>query len=251
MTRLRAALARPLVAALLLVLAGGTLVGLASPATVTAAAAEIAAACERAGPLGWVLIAVIQVSVVVSGALPASLIGMIAGALYGPALGFVLACIGTLAGAMLSFAIGRTIARPLAASIGGGRLRLDRVDALLERKGWRAVCLLRLSPVMPFAIASYALSATRVRPGAYFVGTLAALPSLLAYVAAGAVGRSGGEAWLGGESWVFPALFCVGVAATLVLVVQVRRSLCRTVGGEAGDWAAPNPEAALAAEAGR
>ncbi|MEH3146773.1 MAG: VTT domain-containing protein [Methylobacterium frigidaeris] len=248
MSRLRSALLRPLCAAFLLVLVGGTLLGLASPATVAAAAAEIAAACERAGPLGWVLIAVIQISVVVSGALPASLVGMVAGALYGPWLGFVLACIGTLAGAMLSFAIGRTIARPLAASIGGGRLRLDRIDALLERKGWRAVCLLRLSPVMPFAIASYALSATRVGPGAYFVGTLAALPSLLAYVAAGAVGRSGGEAWLGRESWVFPVLFCVGVAATLLLLVQVRRALSRAVGSDARDWAA---EPGLAAGTGR
>jgi uncharacterized membrane protein YdjX (TVP38/TMEM64 family) len=57
----------------------------------------------------------------------------------------------------------------------------------LAQDGWRLVCVLRVSPVMPFAMTSYALGLTGISQRAYLLGTLAALPALLGYVTVGAL----------------------------------------------------------------
>ena len=77
--------------------------------------------------------------------------------------------------------------RALLRGRGSGFLARSRWAATLDRsvaaEGWRLVCLMRLSPVMPFAPTSYALSLSSVRLADYLIGTLAALPALLAWPA--------------------------------------------------------------------
>ena len=53
------------------------------------------------------------------------------------------------------------------------------------------VTLLRISPVMPFALTSYGLGLTRISQRDFLAGTLASLPSLAGYVALGALGKEG------------------------------------------------------------
>ena len=106
-------------------------------------------------------------------------------------LGFLLAAGGTMGGALLSFGLSRSLFRNNLARQLARRPRLARFDALLARGGWRVVCLLRLSPIMPFAATSYALGMSSVGIEAYALGTVASLPALLGYVYIGTLARPG------------------------------------------------------------
>src|ERR1700726_705059 len=58
---------------------------------------------------GAVVFGILQVLVSVSGILPASLLGVAAGAMYGLVPGFLLAAVSPLAGAVLSFLLSRSL----------------------------------------------------------------------------------------------------------------------------------------------
>lgn len=182
-------------------------------------------ATRGAGPAGWAAFALAQAAVAMIGVLPASLLGIAAGAVYGLWLGFCLSAIGTLAGGWLAFLLARSLLRPWIAgrlaSLSGGRLA--DLDAAIARDGWRLVCLLRISPIMPFALTSYALGLTHISQRDYLIGTLAALPALAGYVAAGVLaGRSlqlaTGATGVGGPlQWL---LLAVGGVATALLILR-------------------------------
>ncbi|GAC1484520.1 MAG: hypothetical protein NVS2B11_10200 [Acetobacteraceae bacterium] len=103
--------------------------------------------------------------------------------------------------------------------------RLAGLDAAMGRDGWRFVCLLRISPVMPFALTSYALGLTTIPGRDYLLGTLASLPALMGYVAVGALARHGvtGGA-MGPLNWV---LLAVGGVATVALILRSGAMLAR------------------------
>src|ERR1700733_5552158 len=129
--------------------------------------------------VGWIAFAALQIVIVASGVLPASLAGIAAGAVYGVPLGFGLAAASTMAGALVTLAIRRSLARQWVERFIRRRPRLQNLDRLLAQDGTRMVCLLRLSPVMPFAATSYALGLSSVAVRDYVVGTCASLPALL------------------------------------------------------------------------
>ena len=127
------------------------------------------------------------------GVVPASLLGIAAGGVYGVVLGFLLAAAGTLIGGWLAFKLARSLLRPwverMLARRGPGRMA--RLDEAVTRDGWRFVCLLRISP-------RHALRLDELRVGAdRNFGT--GLPSWHARVIAGSgricVGRSLGPLW--------------------------------------------------------
>ncbi len=183
-----------------------------------------------AGPLGWVAFALAQTVVAVVGVLPASLIGIASGAIYGVWLGFALSSVGTLLGGGIAFALARSLLRPWVArhiaSRAGGRVA--ELDAAIGQDGWRLVCLLRVSPVMPFALTSYALGLTHISARDYVVGTFAALPALLGYVAAGAMAGGGLRLATGPASGYGPmqwVLAGVGALSTVFLIWRSGRLL--------------------------
>ncbi len=181
-----------------------------------------------AGEAGWATATLVQMLVASTGVLPASLTGLTAGAVYGVELGFLLAACGTLAGALLAFLLARSLARGLVLrwlgrSTAGRRRWIARLDQTIARDGWRTVCLLRLSPVMPFAATSYALGLTGVRLRDYLLGTLASLPALLGYVVLGRLAGSGVQAASTGAGIARWVMLGVGLVATLALTLRIGR----------------------------
>lgn len=175
--------------------------------------------------VGWLAFSALQVVIVASGVLPASLAGMAAGAVYGVALGFGLAAASTLAGAMVTLAISRSLARDWLERFMRRRPRLQNLDRMLARDGVRMVCLLRLSPVMPFAATSYALGLSSVSVRDYVLGTCASLPALLGYVFLGrlaAAGLATGEA-----GWLRWSMLGVAALATIGLTLRSGQLLMR------------------------
>ncbi len=158
---------------------------------------------------------------------PASLVAMAAGAIFGLGVGFGVAAVGLLLGAVPPFLLARYGLRGWVRRWLHRWPRGDQVDAAVARGGWRAVALLRLSPVMPFGPMSYAFGLTAIPLGPYLVGSGAALPALAVYVSLGvaagdlvAVGRGGRPA-----TWVQASLLAVGVATLVATVVYLRRLL--------------------------
>lgn len=199
-------------------------------------AGAVLAALGRLRALGWrgaVAFFAIQMIVAVIGFVPASLLGLAAGALYGVALGFGLAAAGLMAGAAAAFALARSALRPLIERRFARSERLGRFDAALARDGWRLVFLLRASPAMPFSLTSYALGLSGVGLRDYMVGTLASLLALLGYVVLGSLGAAGMAAAESGARPVRLALMILGAAATLLLLYRMGRLFRGVMAAEA------------------
>lgn len=176
------------------------------------------------GATGWLLAALAQVLIALCGILPASVGALAAGLLYGVAGGFLLSATGTLIGAALAFLLARSLFRPLIARTLMRRRRIAHLDQAVARDGWRLVCLLRISPVMPFAMTSYALGLTSLDWRAYAIGTLASLPALLGYVVLGHLSGAGLDALSAPAArplhWL---LLLLAIAATALLTLRLGR----------------------------
>ena len=94
--------------------------------------------------------------------------------------------------------------------------------------GLAVVFLLRISPVMPFAVTSYALGLSAVRFRPYLLGTIASLLPLLAFVAMGRIAGFGATQLRAGNPVQWTAL-AIGGAATLGLAWYVMRVLRRSL----------------------
>ncbi len=102
---------------------------------------------------------------------PAEIVDAAAGFLYGffPALALVMT--GWLLSGLICFAIGRSLARPLLDRWFGTE-RFERVEATIERGGATLLLAMRLIPILPFSLVSYAAGAARV-PTWRFIWTTA------------------------------------------------------------------------------
>jgi uncharacterized membrane protein YdjX (TVP38/TMEM64 family) len=126
-----------------------------------------------------------------------------------------------LLGALLAFLASRTLLRGFAERMLAGRPRLRDLDETIAREGWRIICLLRMSPVMPFSATSYALGLSSVTTRDYMIGTLAAMPALFGYVLLGSLTQSGVALWSAGGGPIRLGLLGLGVAATALLTLRL------------------------------
>jgi uncharacterized membrane protein YdjX (TVP38/TMEM64 family) len=92
---------------------------------------------------------------------PAEIVDAAAGYAYGffPALALVM--VGWLLNGLICWAIGQSIARPLL-DRWFGEDRFERVERSIERGGPTLLLAMRLIPILPFSIVSYAAGAARV-----------------------------------------------------------------------------------------
>lgn len=92
---------------------------------------------------------------------PAEIVDAAAGFVYGffPALALMM--LGWLLSGLLCFAVGRSVARPLLDRWFGTE-RFERIEAAIERGGVTLLLAVRLIPIVPFSLVSYAAGAARV-----------------------------------------------------------------------------------------
>jgi len=102
---------------------------------------------------------------------PAEIVDAAAGFAYGFFPALLLMMVGWLANGLVCWAIGRSIARPLLDRWFGAE-RFERVERAIERGGATLLIAMRLIPILPFSIVSYAAGAARV-PLARFLWTTA------------------------------------------------------------------------------
>ncbi|KAI4373970.1 hypothetical protein MLD38_012025 [Melastoma candidum] len=116
---------------------------------------------EDLGPLGPLVLAVAYVPLTVL-AVPASVLTLGGGYLFGLPVGFVADSIGATLGAGAAFLLGRTIARSLVMSKIKDYPKFRSVAIATQKSGFKIVLLLRLVPLLPFNMLNYLLSVTPV-----------------------------------------------------------------------------------------
>jgi uncharacterized membrane protein YdjX (TVP38/TMEM64 family) len=181
------------------------------------------------GPVGFGGLYVMAVIALV----PASVLTLAAGALFGVPLGLLIVSLASNIGAAAAFLIARYLAREPVRRWLLSNPKLEAVDRAVEEGGWKLVALLRLSPAVPFNIQNYLYGVTSLRfwP-CVLTSWLAMLPGTLLYVVLGDAGRAGLEA-AGGSRARTPAewaVLAVGVAATVALSVYIARLVRRRLG---------------------
>ena len=197
------------------------------------------AALEWIEGLGvWSVVAFISLYVLATVLMvPASLLTLGAGAIWGVLWGLPLVSVSSILGASAAFLVGRYFARGWVGHMLEGRDRFKAVDEAVGEEGWKVVALTRLSPVFPFNLQNYAYGLTSISFWQYFFASwIAMLPGTLMYVYIGAA--AGNLASVGADDdaaagWRW-ALFGLGLVATVIVTVYItrvaRRKLAEKVG---------------------
>jgi uncharacterized membrane protein YdjX (TVP38/TMEM64 family) len=146
---------------------------------------------------------------------------MAAGTAYGFVLGFLIAASGTMAGALAAFWLSRSVFRPYITRLLANKAGWKNFDDAVARDGWRFVCLIRLSPIMPFAITSYSLGLSSISLKDYLIGTTASLPALGLYIFLGTLAHVGVETLASTRNPWLLGMLLIGAAATVVLSIRV------------------------------
>lgn len=192
------------------------------------------------GPWGPAIFVALYVAATVL-LMPASILTLGAGAVFGLVHGVVTVWIGAMLGATAAFLIGRYLARDAVARRLEAYPAFAALDAAVAREGWKIVWLTRLSPAFPFILLNYAFGLTRVSLRDYVLASsVGMLPGTLMYVYLGSL--VGDLATLGAvERARTPAewsLYVVGLLATITVTVHVTRlargALQRRIGPERG-----------------
>jgi uncharacterized membrane protein YdjX (TVP38/TMEM64 family) len=187
------------------------------------------------GPL--VFIAGYALAVV--GFVPASLLTIGAGTIFGVAAGTAWVFIAASLGACAAFALARTIARGAIEKRILANPRFAAIDRAIAADGRKIAFLLRLSPVIPFTLLNYALGLTRIRFADYALACIAMLPGTLLYVYIGSLvgdlaAVAAGSASSEGEG-LQRAFKLVGLAITAFVTVMITRIARRALAEATAD----------------
>ncbi|KAF7837232.1 TVP38/TMEM64 family membrane protein slr0305 family [Senna tora] len=140
---------------------------------------------EDLGPWGPVVLAVAYIPLTVL-AVPASILTLGGGYLFGLPVGFVADSIGATVGAGAAFLLGRTIGKSFVVSKLKDYPQFRSVAIAIHRSGFKIVVLLRLVPLLPFNMLNYLLSVTPVSIWEYMLASwIGMMPITLALVYVG------------------------------------------------------------------
>lgn len=176
----------------------------------------LGAEMQRAG--AWApAVFVICYAVGTSLLLPATPLNLLAGAAFGPLVGTLLTGAGALTSAVANFALARSAGRRGAAD----RLaqRWPTIGNELRRGGAWYVFAMRLLPVIPYGVVSYAAGVSPIRFRDYFWSSLpGTVLGILPFVL---IGSSGVRVLQRGS--ILPLAASLGAAGTLVLAARLYR----------------------------
>ncbi len=161
--------------------------------------------------------------------LPASVVTLGAGFVFGVIKGSLLVFIGAMLGATAAFLIGRFVARDWIAQKVAGKPFFSALDNAIAQEGLKLIFLIRLSPAFPFNLLNYALGLTKVSLSDYVLGTTGIIPGTIMYVYLGSLISD--IATLGaGEtpsnpviSWIIKILIFVTVVAISLYIAKIAR----------------------------
>jgi pyruvate/2-oxoglutarate dehydrogenase complex dihydrolipoamide dehydrogenase (E3) component/uncharacterized membrane protein YdjX (TVP38/TMEM64 family) len=240
-----------------LIAARKTLLALACLAALLFAGREAGAQVPRfaewvasLGPLGP-LVFVVGYAVAVVAFVPASLLTLAAGAIFGIGAGVTYVFCAATLGASLAFLVSRYVARGTIERRLAGNARFAAIDRAVAADGRRIAFLLRLSPAVPFGLLNYAMGLTRIRFVDFVLASFGMLPGTLLYVYYGKL--AGDVAALAGGAAVpkdagYYGVLVLGLAATVIATALVTRTARRALAEATAEQAPSSLPPAAASE---
>lgn len=192
---------------------------------------------NRMGPWAPVMLTVIYMIACVL-VLPASILTLAAGFLFGLWKGYLVVAVGSVLGASAAFWIGRTIGRDWVRRKVEGNRRFNAIDRAVAGSGFKIVVLTRLSPIFPFNLQNFVYGVTGVTFRDYFWATwIGMIPGTLMFVYFGSAMMSVAEVLSGktAATETQQALKIAGLAATVAATVVVTRVATRALKDAVGN----------------
>lgn len=122
---------------------------------------------------------------------PASVLTIGAGALFGVVGGSIVVTIGATLAATIAFLLARTVLRSRIEKLVAKNPKFLAVDRAIAREGPKIVVLVRMAAVFPFLFVNYAFGLTGIRTLPYVAATfIGILPGVVAFVYLGAAGAA-------------------------------------------------------------
>lgn len=178
------------------------------------------------GPAGYVLYAACYAICVVL-FVPASVLTLGAGAIYGVGVGVGVVLVGASVGATLSFLLARTLLRSRVEKMTAGNARFAALDRAISKEGAKIVFLVRLAPVFPFTYINYAFGLTGIGTPGYVLATIVGMiPGTFAYVY---LGTAAGAATAGDAAPARIVVQILGAVAALVVAIFVARLATKAI----------------------
>ena len=171
---------------------------------------------ENAGSFGWIAFVLIYIGATVL-FLPASLLTLLGGFLFGPIIGTILNLAGASIGASIAFLIARFTDGGWIRSKAGNKIGslMDKVD----EEGWRAVAFVRLVPLFPFSLLNYVLGLSKIPFVQYVITSIICMaPASAAYTF---FGHTFGLAFSSDDAPFIPYLIA-GLVLIAVMIVITR-----------------------------
>jgi len=179
------------------------------------------------GAMGYVLYVIVY-AICAAALIPASLLTVGAGAIFGVVAGTIVNIVGATLGAMLAFVLARTVLRHRVETMLERKPKLAAVDRAIAREGTKLLVLCRISGFPPFTWANYAFGVTAVRPMPYFLATLfGIIPGTFAYTYAGAAGAAVAS---GSGNRIGLIVTAVGIVLVSAYVAHIATSAIRRAG---------------------
>jgi uncharacterized membrane protein YdjX (TVP38/TMEM64 family) len=188
------------------------------------------------GFAGYVLFAVVYALCCVL-FVPASILTLGAGAIYGQWVGTGVVLCGATLGATLSFLLARTVLRKKVEGMTSGNAKFRALDRAIGKEGAKIVFLIRLAPVFPFTYINYAFGLTAVKVLPYILASFfGMIPGTFAYVYLGSAAASAAG---GGADRTKTVVQIVGAVIALVVTIFVARVATKAIKSAGVDDAAP------------
>lgn len=174
-------------------------------------------------PLAFILLYI----VITVAFVPASVVTLGAGVVFGVIKGSILVFVGAMLGATAAFLVGRYVARDWVASRIANSPRFQAIDDAIAKDGRKIIFLLRLSPVFPFNLLNYSLGLSQISLKDYVIGSVGILPGTIMYVYLGSLvgnlamlGTGDGAPQTAMVQWI---IRIVGLVATVAVTLYVTR----------------------------
>ncbi|HZR80273.1 MAG TPA: TVP38/TMEM64 family protein [Candidatus Binatia bacterium] len=184
------------------------------------------------GTTGYALYALVYAACCVL-FVPASILTLGAGAIYGVTTGVAVVLVGATLGAALSFLLARTLLRDRIERMTRDNARFAALDRAIGKEGAKIVFLVRLAPIFPFTYINYAFGLTRIALAPYVIASFVGMiPGTFAYVYLGTAAAAAGAAATGSGGAggaTRTAIQIAGAVFAVVATVFVARVATRAI----------------------
>src|SRR3954466_11371986 len=172
------------------------------------------------GALGYVVYIAVY-AICVASFIPASILTLGAGAIFGFVGGTIVVIIGATIGATLAFLLARTVMRKRIEKMTASNKKFRALDRAIASEGMKIVFLVRLAVVFPFTWINYAFGLTAIPLWRYVLATfLGIIPATAAFVFASSAAT---KAVTGGTSNITKIVYIAGGVVAIVVSVLIGR----------------------------